>query len=55
MHEPGPEKLDFKFSSIQFTGRLGRRRKQLLDEPKERNGFWKLKEEALDCSLWRNG
>jgi len=48
-------KLDLKFSRIQVTGRLGRRSKQLLDEPKEISGFWKLKEEALDCSLWRTG
>jgi len=33
--------------------RRGRRRKQLLDDPKERRGYWKLKEEALDRTLWR--
>jgi len=43
MDEPGPEKLDLKFSRLQVTGILGRRRKQLLDEPKESSGFWKLK------------
>jgi hypothetical protein len=31
----------------------GRRRKQLLDDLKVRRGYWKLKEEALDRSLWR--
>jgi hypothetical protein len=35
------------------TGRRGRRRKQLLDELKEKIGFWKLKEEALDRTMWR--
>jgi hypothetical protein len=35
-------------------GREGRRCKQLLDDLKETRGYWKLKEEALDCTLWRN-
>ena len=32
----------------------GRRRKhkQLLDDCKKTKGYWKLKEKALDCSLW---
>jgi hypothetical protein len=38
---------------IEMTGRRGRRRKQLLDDLKEKRGYWKLKEEALDSSLWR--
>jgi hypothetical protein len=33
--------------------RRGRRRKQLLDALHEKRGYWKLKEEALDCTLWR--
>jgi hypothetical protein len=33
------------------TGRWGRRRKHLLDDLKERRGYRKLKEEALDHSL----
>jgi hypothetical protein len=40
---------------IELTAR--RRRiihKQLLDDIKERRGDWKLKEEALDRTLWRN-
>jgi hypothetical protein len=37
---------------IEMTGRLGRRRKQLLDDLKKE---WKLKEEARDCTLWRSG
>jgi len=35
------------------TGRRGGRRKQLLDDLKEKRGYWKLKEEALDRTLWR--
>jgi hypothetical protein len=38
---------------IKVTGRRGRRRKQLLDDLKETEGYWKLKEEALDLTLWR--
>jgi len=35
------------------TGRRGRRRKQLLDNLRETTGYWKLKEEALNFTLWR--
>ena len=35
------------------TGRRRRRRKQLLDGFKETNGYWKLKEGALDIGLCR--
>jgi hypothetical protein len=38
---------------IKMTGRRGRRRKQLLDDLKEKRGYWKVKEEALDRSQWR--
>jgi hypothetical protein len=38
---------------IEMTGRRGRRRKQLLDDLKEKKSYWKLKEEALDRTLWR--
>jgi hypothetical protein len=31
----------------------GRRSKQLLDDFKEKRRYWKLKEEALDRTLWR--
>jgi hypothetical protein len=37
-----------------MTGRRGRRRKQLLDDVKEKRRYWKLKEEALDRTLWRS-
>jgi hypothetical protein len=35
--------------------RLGRRRMQILDNVKEKRGYWKLKEEALDRTVWRIG
>jgi hypothetical protein len=35
------------------TGRLGRRRRKLLDDLKERKGYSHLKEEALDRTMWR--
>jgi hypothetical protein len=37
-----------------MTGRRGRRRKQLLDDVKEKMINWKLKEEALDRTLRRS-
>jgi hypothetical protein len=39
--------------SIEVTGRGGRRLKQLQDDLKEKRGYWKFKEEALDGTLWR--
>jgi hypothetical protein len=42
------EKLEGK---IAVTVRRGRSRKQLLDNLKDSIGYWKLKEEALDCTL----
>jgi hypothetical protein len=38
---------------IEVTERRGRRSKQLLDDLTETGGYWKLKEEALDRTLWR--
>ena len=38
---------------IEVTRRRGRRRKNLLDELKERRGYCHLKEEALDRTEWR--
>jgi hypothetical protein len=35
------------------TARRRRRRKQLLDELKEKRGSWQLKEVTLDRTLWR--
>jgi hypothetical protein len=40
---------------IEMTGRRGKRRKRLLDDLKEKRRYWKLKEEALDRTLWRTG
>jgi hypothetical protein len=37
---------------IEARGRRGRRRKQLLYDIKKMRGYWKLKEEALDPTLW---
>ena len=39
---------------VEMIGRRGIRRKQLLGDLKEERGYWKLKEEALDHTLWRN-
>jgi hypothetical protein len=38
-----------------MTGRRGRRRKQLLNDLTEKRKYWKLKEEALDRTLWITG
>jgi hypothetical protein len=38
---------------IEMTGKRGRRRKQLQNDLKEKKRYWKLKEEALDRTLWR--
>jgi hypothetical protein len=38
---------------ISRTRRRGRRCKQLLDVLKEARRYWKLKQEAQDCTLWR--
>jgi hypothetical protein len=40
---------------IKVTGRRGRRRAELLDYLKETRGFWKLKEEAVDSTVWGTG
>jgi hypothetical protein len=37
----------------EVTGRRGRRRRKLLDDLKERRGYYHLKEEALDRTMWR--
>ena len=38
---------------IEVTGRRGRKRRKLLDDIKEKRGYSHLKEEALDCNMWR--
>jgi hypothetical protein len=39
---------------MQVMGRQGRRRIHLLDHIKKTRGYWELKEEALDSTLWRS-
>jgi hypothetical protein len=38
---------------LEVTGRQGRRRRKLLDDLKERRVYSYLKEEVLDCTIWR--
>jgi hypothetical protein len=40
---------------LEVTERRGRRREQLQCDFKEGRGYWKLKEEALDRTVWRTG
>jgi hypothetical protein len=40
---------------IEVIVRERRRRRKLLDDLKERRGYSHLKEEALDCTMWRDG
>ena len=37
---------------VEVMRRQGIRRKQLPDDLTDRGGYWKLKEEALDCTFW---
>jgi len=37
---------------IEVTGRREKRCKQLLDDLKGKRGYWKWKDEELDCSVW---
>jgi len=36
-----------------MAGRQGRRRRTLLNDLKERRGYSRLKEEALDHTMWK--
>jgi hypothetical protein len=38
---------------IEMTVKRVRRRMQILDNLKERRGSWKLKQEALDGTVWK--
>jgi hypothetical protein len=38
---------------LKVTGRQERRRERLPDDLMEMGGYWKLKEESLDRTLWR--
>ena len=39
---------------MEEPGRQGRRRKRLLDDPKETRKYWMSKEEAPDHTFWRS-
>ena len=39
---------------MEETKRRGRRSKKLLDDLKDRRGYFHLKEDALDRTMWRN-
>ena len=39
---------------MEVTRRRGRRRKKLLDDLREGRGYYHLKEEALNRTVWRN-
>ena len=39
---------------MEVARRRGRRRKNLLDDLKDRRGYSHLKEEALDRTIWRH-
>ena len=43
-----------KKREMEVTRRRGRRRKELLDDLKDRRGYSHLKEKALDRTMWRN-
>ena len=36
-----------------MAGKHGRRGKQLPDDLKEKRGYWKVKEEAPDRTVWK--
>jgi hypothetical protein len=40
---------------IEVTGRRGRSCKQILDDVNETRGYWEMKEEALDGTVWKTG
>jgi len=40
---------------IEVTTRRERRGTQLLDDLKQKTGYWKFEEETLDRTLWRTG
>jgi len=39
---------------MEVARKRGRRRKKLLDDLKDRKGYYHLKEEALDRTMWRH-
>ena len=53
MGAPLPLPLHNIQGRTKVMGRRGRRHKQLLDDLNEKKGHWKLKEGALDPTVWR--
>ena len=47
--------IEGKIGGIEVTGRKGRRHKQPLDNRKETRGYYTLKQEAPDRTVWRTG
>jgi hypothetical protein len=47
------EVICVEVGGIEVTGRQRRRCRKLLDDLKERRGYYHLKEEALDRTMWR--
>jgi hypothetical protein len=45
--------LDSLFPKTEIHMRVGRRRRKLLDDLKEKREYSHLKEEALDRTIWR--
>jgi hypothetical protein len=45
--------IEGKIEEREVTGRRGRRRKKLLNDHKEKKGYWNFKEEALDRTVRR--
>jgi hypothetical protein len=43
-----------KKGEMEVTRGRGRRRKKLLDDLKDRRGYFHLKEEVLDRTMWKN-
>ena len=46
--------IEGKMKGEMEVARRQRRRKKLLDDLKDRRGYSHLKEEALDCTMWRH-
>ena len=46
--------IEGKIKGEMEVKRRGRRRKKLLDDLREGRGYCHMKEEALNCTMWRN-
>jgi len=47
--------IEAKINRKELKGRRRRRRRKLLDDLIEKRGFSRLKEEAIECTMWRAG